>query len=147
MKKILASTVVIIIFVVILFILNSRSGIAPVVTNTPVLTSPSIQKDSPPNKFDSGKFFEILISENGLSKNNLSLKTGDTVRFINNDPVLHWPASGPHPTHQLCPKFDALRGLKLGETYSFTFNKAISCPFHDHLNTGAQYRGTITVTE
>ncbi|TSC75168.1 MAG: S-layer protein [Parcubacteria group bacterium Gr01-1014_44] len=147
MKKIIASIAVVLIFVATLFVLNNRSGMAPVVTNTPRLTPSTSKTPTPTATPASGEIFEVLISENGLSKNNLTIKVGDAIMFTNNDTVLHWPASGPHPTHTLCPGFDSLRGLKQGETYSFTFNKAATCPFHDHINANEQYRGTITVTE
>lgn len=161
---------VILIFVVVLFILNSRSEMAPVITpstnsgqaNTPGLSklpqatpistltlvpTPTLSTALTPTSVAKEEVFEILISENGLSKNNLAIKAGDTVKFTNNDSATHWPASGPHPTHTLCPGFDSLRELKQGETYSFTFNKAGVCQFHDHINANAQYRGTITVME
>mgnify|MGYP001568350922 CR=1 FL=1 len=63
----------------------------------------------------------------------VNIKVGDTVKFINNDSVSHWPASGPHPTHTICPGFDSLRGLNVGESYSLTFREAKTCPWHDHL--------------
>lgn len=130
MKKIFAIIILAVIFIVAVFILNDRYRGTPVVTGTPTLTSEPTDTD----QSVSGQVHEITISENGVSQNNLTIQAGDTVKFINNDSALHWPASDTHPTHKLCPGFDALRGLKQGENYSFTFNTAGFCPFHDHLH-------------
>jgi plastocyanin len=87
----------------------------------------------------------IEITASGFSPATVSVKKGTTVIFVNRDTTPHWPASGMHPTHQLCPGFDALRGLQTGESYRFTFNDVKECPFHDHLN--VSLRGKVTVTE
>ena len=80
-----------------------------------------------------------------LKNINLTIKKGDTVEFRNGDARSRWPASGMHPTHLLCPGFDALRALANGETYSHAFPEAKECPMHDHLI--PSLRGKITVTE
>lgn len=85
----------------------------------------------------------VRISSIGFNPSDITIKVGDTVKFVNEESVPHWPASGMHPTHQICPGFDSLRGLDTGESYSFTFREAKTCPFHDHLN--ASMRGSITV--
>ena len=152
MKKIILIVIFVAVFVTVIFVLNRRLVVYPVTTTTPtaspattpVPTAP-VEKPAPTTI---SKTFEVIISPNGLSQSTLSIKIGNTVTFTNADTVLHWPASGMHPTHQICPGFDSLRGLKQGEKYSFTFEKAAVCPFHDHLNAGnPAYRGSITVTE
>src|SRR3989344_4210357 len=68
----------------------------------------------------------------------------------NKDPAEHWPASAMHPTHTVysgsgiekCGTseegniFDACRGLKQDESWSFTFNEKGEWNYHDHLTTG-----------
>lgn len=76
----------------------------------------------------------ISMDNNGFNPPFLQIKVGDTVTFKNDDNRLRWPASGNHPTHEICPGFDAKEGLRPGETYSFTFNEEKECPFHDHMN-------------
>lgn len=85
----------------------------------------------------------IEISAQGFSPSNITIPAGTAVRFTNKDAKLHWPASGIHPTHQVCPGFDSLKPLQPGESYSFTFTEAKTCPMHDHLN--PQVRGSIVV--
>lgn len=85
----------------------------------------------------------VALTASGFSPSSLTISVGTAVKFLNTDSVPHWPASGVHPTHQVCPGFDALKPLAPGESYSFTFGTAKTCPAHDHLNPGA--RGTIVV--
>lgn len=150
---------VFIIFVIALFVFNGRFLESPPTVSSPNPTNFSVapqaapvSSENPASKSDGqsgiGRVFEMIIGASGVSQNNLTVKTGDTVLFKNTDLILHWPASGPHPTHLGCPGFDSRRGLKQGESFSFTFMKTTVCSFHDHLNAGnSNYNGTITVKE
>lgn len=89
----------------------------------------------------------INITDSGSSPSEINIKAGDTVRFVNQSSQLRWPASAVHPNHELYPGssiskcgtpeankiFDACRGLKTGEAFSFTFKVKGTWPFHDHL--------------
>ena len=93
----------------------------------------------------------IEITSSGFSPSSLTVSQGDKITFINRGSSLSWPASAVHPTHRAYPGsdinkcntaeekniFDACRGLKQGESYSFTFNDKGSWKYHDHLNTGS----------
>lgn len=85
----------------------------------------------------------IAITDTGFSPQTTTVAVGTTVTFVNNGQALHWPASDVHPTHQLLPGFDALKGLSTGETYAFTFSQPGSWTCHDHLN--PQLKCTIVV--
>lgn len=85
----------------------------------------------------------VELTAGGFSPPMLTIPVGTTVKFINKDSQSHWPASSVHPTHQICPGLDSLRPLEPGDSYSFTFKIAKTCPMHDHLNPGT--RGTIAV--
>jgi len=86
----------------------------------------------------------ILINDEGFVPEKLSVKAGTTVVFQNAGVKPHWPASNFHPTHTLYPepggcigsKFDACRGLKSGETFSFKLNIPGRWAIHDHLFPG-----------
>ncbi|MBI4135127.1 hypothetical protein HY477_00100 [Candidatus Uhrbacteria bacterium] len=75
----------------------------------------------------------------------LRVLVGTKVTFVNKGTRPVWPASGVHPTHEICPGFDARKGVKSGETYSYVFDRPAECPFHNHLK--ADERGTIEVKE
>lgn len=92
-----------------------------------------------------GKKWTVEMNQSGFSPASLEIEVGDTVEFVNKDSAPHWPASGIHPTHLLCPGFDSLKGMNQNETYSFMFNVAKDCPMHDHLD--AKLRGMISVKE
>jgi len=92
-----------------------------------------------------GIFVTVKITSAGFSPAEVTIQRGATVVFKNEDTLSHWPASDPHPTHTLCPGFDALRGLNQGETYQHTFAQSQTCSYHDHLN--PSLRGTVTAEE
>ncbi|MBI2676520.1 MAG: hypothetical protein HYX21_01000 [Candidatus Yanofskybacteria bacterium] len=140
MRKIIISFIVVVIFVVLLFVLGSQTGKAP--TN-----SPAISPSPTPNAQKAPNTFLVQITSQGLSVSELNIKVGDMVTFKNVDSARHWPAAGPHPTHQICSGFDALKGLSQNESYSYKFTEAKTCPFHDHLNITDRYFGKITVSE
>lgn len=97
------------------------------------------------------KVLTIEITSKGFSPNSLIIGAGDTVTWINKDTNEHWPASAKHPTHTVYPesggcigsKFDACKGLKQSESWSFTFNEKGTWNYHDHLNPA--FGGKITV--
>ena len=92
----------------------------------------------------------IEITSSGFSPKTIVILQGEKITFINKGSELSWPASAVHPTHKAYPGsdinkcntaeeskiFDACRGLKQGESYSFTFNEKGSWKYHDHLNIG-----------
>ena len=64
-----------------------------------------------------------------------------------------WPASAFHPSHSAYPEkggcissaFDACRGLKEGESWSFIFNQVGKWGYHNHLN--SRITGVVEVIE
>ncbi|PIN85489.1 MAG: hypothetical protein COV47_01785 [Candidatus Diapherotrites archaeon CG11_big_fil_rev_8_21_14_0_20_37_9] len=90
----------------------------------------------------------IEFTETGYVPNELTIKVGDTVTWVNKTQSLTWPASAKHPTHTAYPGsdiqkcgtdeqagiFDACAGFGEGESYSFTFNEPGEWFYHDHLN-------------
>ena len=148
MKKTFFILTVFVVFVAALFIFNARTSQAPTST-TSFSASPSpLPSPTATAPGSAAKTWEIDIAKNGVSTQKLLIKVGDTVTFVNQDAAPHWPASGAHPAHQICPGFDPLHALKTGENASFTFTVAKTCPFHDHLNAGlSQYQGQIIVQE
>ena len=87
--------------------------------------------------------FIVEITSSGFSPQTLEISQGDTVTWTNQNSASSWPASAIHPTHTLYPGFDSKRGLKNGESYSFTFDKVGTWGYHDHLSPST--KGTIVV--
>lgn len=99
----------------------------------------------------------IEMTAAGFTPANLTIKKGDMVQFVNKDARNWWPASAVHPTHAVysgtslsehCSDgandaFDACQGIAPGASWSFTFDKAGTWGYHDHLRSSV--RGTIIV--
>lgn len=97
------------------------------------------------------KTVTITMNSQGFSPAEVAIKKGDVVLFKNTGTEAMWPASAVHPSHDVYPekggclgsKFDACKGVKAGESWSFTFNSVGSWSYHDHLSPGL--RGKIIV--
>ncbi len=123
----------------------------PETATQPELTEPQIEQIQPQTQNI------VIYTDSGFSPNTLRIKLGETVTFKNQSSRAMWPASDHHPTHRLysgtslaehCPDtegtaFDACTGIQPGNSWSFTFNKKGTWPYHDHLN--PSFTGTIIV--
>ena len=104
------------------------SGTAPTTTTPPVTTE---------------RMYTVEMRGSGFIPPSLTIKQGDSVTFVSQGTTPVWPASGVHPTHLLCPGFDALKGIEPGQSYTYKFTEAKECPFHDHL--APENKGKITI--
>lgn len=87
----------------------------------------------------------VRLTASGMVPGELRISAGDLVVFTT-DVAGFWPASDPHPTHTLCPGFDAKRALGVGDRYEVPFLTSRTCLYHDHLNpSDVTHRGTIIV--
>lgn len=90
----------------------------------------------------------IRYTDSGYTPASLTVEKGAEVTFRNESSRETWPASAMHPTHRVYPGsdinkcgtpaaagiFDACRGLKPGESWSFRFDLSGTWNYHDHLN-------------
>src|SRR5437899_1855737 len=74
------------------------------------------------NKTALKKVIIIHIQDTGFSPQAITINQGDAVLFENDGKQDHWPASDPHPTHDLYPEFDPQKAIKPGENWSFFFD-------------------------
>lgn len=88
---------------------------------------------------------KVQYSATGFSPKNITLKTGGTVLFVNDGDDAMWVGSDPHPMHDALPGFDALRSFGKAENYSFTFIRAGTWGYHNHVN--PIHEGTVTVRD
>lgn len=86
---------------------------------------------------------QIILKEDGFHPSSLVIKEGDTVTFSTKTGQPFWPASNVHPTHTAFPDFDPREPIAPGDTWSFTFNKAGTYLFHDHI--ASVFEGEIIV--
>src|SRR3989344_2564675 len=97
----------------------------------------------------------ITYTDTGFVPSSVTIKKGQSVRWMNNSGSGVWPASAVHPTHSIYPQksasdclgssFDSCRGLAKGESWDFAFNSVGEWRFHDHLH--ASKTGVVNVTE
>src|SRR5581483_4444795 len=85
----------------------------------------------------------VIVDDNGFTPTEVTIKKGQTVRFVNRGKNFHWPASNPHPTHDIYPEFDPKIPIPSGKFWSFEFDRVGQWGYHDHLV--PYHTGTITV--
>jgi plastocyanin len=85
----------------------------------------------------------ITLTEDGFKPNHLVIAEGETVTFKTNRGTPFWPASNVHPTHTAYPDFDPKKPIAPDATWSFTFTKAGTYLFHDHI--ASLFEGEIIV--
>ncbi|GEM_PF-1569409 len=104
--------------------------------------------ESPPVRVvvEISKEATIVIDESGrFVPQDVKIRKGGKVTWVNKGKLFIWPASNDHPSHLAYPSFDALKGIGNGDSYSFVFDRVGTWSFHDHLNSSVS--GTVTVTE
>ncbi|MDP3953919.1 MAG: hypothetical protein Q8Q06_00700 [bacterium] len=148
MSKPILIIIALVVVVGVIFFISNKETNAPTVNGTPEPTPTPVASASPDtvgNGESVIKEWIVEMTNDTFVPAELTIKVGDTVVFVNKDSSPHWPASGVHPTHQICQGFDSLKGIAQNETYSFTFNEAKECPMHDHVR--PSMKGKIIVTE
>jgi len=112
---------------------------------TPPPATDSGQGDNPPPQEEEKPAFAATIThtESGFSSASVSIKVGDTVKWVNQASENMWVASAPHPIHTDYPEFDQKKGVGMGGEYTFTFTKAGQWRYHNHLN--PSHFGSVTV--
>lgn len=84
----------------------------------------------------------VKIESAGFVPQNITVKAGEMVTWVNNDSVNHNVNSVVHPTHLVYPPLN-LGLIKPGEEKSLSFPKAGTYKYHDHLNPSVT--GSVTV--
>lgn len=113
------------------FLPQGGSSFAPTPIPTPTPVVPSAAEET-----------TVIYTDAGYTPATVRVKVGETVVFQNSSSRSIWPASGLHPTHDVYPikggcissAFDACKGIKSGESWSFKFSEVGTWKYHDHLN-------------
>lgn len=75
----------------------------------------------------------VVRTEDGFEPNRIAIATGDKIRFVNQSRSPTWPASDSHPSHALYKEFDPRGPIPPGQSWTFTFTRAGTWKFHDHM--------------
>lgn len=141
-KNIIIGIIIVLIIIIVAVVYNKKSAIAPAQMET---TVDQTQNTVPPRN-DAAvipKEITVIYSDAGFNPNDIKINQGDTVVFQNTSSKAFWPAAGDHPEHLSYPEFDSKKAVTTGSSYSFTFDKAGTWTFHDHMK--SSNGGTITV--
>lgn len=84
----------------------------------------------------------VQITSSGFTPQNITVKAGESVTWVNEDTESHQVNSAVHPTHQVYPRLN-LGVIKPAETKELSFPDAGSYKYHDHLN--PSLTGSVTV--
>ncbi len=114
-------------------VVNTPTTIVPVVSTPTTIVPVAENKEAP----------TISYTDKGFSPSSIEVSVGTKVTFINQSGGLMRVASAAHPTHQALPGFDQLTAEPNGVSYEYTFTKAGTWEYHNHLNPGM--RGLVTV--
>ena len=93
----------------------------------PTVETPAVTTTSSPT---------VTYTNDGFSPAELTVKAGSTVTFVNQSDAKMWVASANHPSHLLYPEFNEKASVAKGSSYSFTFNKLGTHPYHNHVLLG-----------
>jgi len=117
-------------------------------TVTPKTGNEAAQQQPQPTEAVPSEKNVIVYTDTGYSPSSLTVKLGETVVFKNNSSRSMWTASAMHPTHtaydgtslaQHCPNtagtaFDECTSATPGSSWSFTFAKAGTWHYHNHVS-------------
>lgn len=78
----------------------------------------------------------VIYGDAGFSPDQIKVRKGGLVTFVNDSPRPMWVASDSHPTHTDLLGFDQKQGVGQQGNYSYTFTQAGNWKYHNHLNSG-----------
>ncbi len=89
----------------------------------------------------------VSITSSGVDPKTVTIASGQSVTFVNNDSIVHDMASDPYPVYDDCPPVNRVGRLGPGErTQTGALTVARSCGYHDLLRDGdARWHGTINI--
>lgn len=107
-------------------------------------TSPAAPDSSTPSGPEGAS---ISITSSGVTPGSVTITSGQSVTFVNNDSVPHTISSGPIPSYDECPSINRVGQLNPGQSMqTAALTSARSCSFVDLSRVGdARWQGTITV--
>lgn len=100
---------------------GTLGSINPGGTITPPSTTPSNVSPAPLTPAPKTDFV-IYLTKNGFSPQNLTIKAGKSVRFVNNSNVSMWIINPPSPATGLS-EFNQSKSVGRDGSYDFTFNR------------------------
>ncbi len=113
-------------------------------TPTPSVESTPSTETASPSASSSAVIDEnvVTISSSGFSPNDITIKVGGSVTWMNSSSDMQNVSSDPHPTHTNYSPLN-LGNIPADGKVSLVFPKAGTYTYHDHLH--PSFKGSITV--
>lgn len=77
---------------------------------------------------------EIIVTKNGFSPEEILVKKGTAITWVNNDNLPHQITTDPYPLNNGLLGFDSGEPLRTNDTYTYTFEATGRFTYHDNLN-------------
>jgi plastocyanin len=87
----------------------------------------------------------VVLTDSGFVPSRFEITKGTRVTFTTTREHQFWPASNPHPSHDIYPEFDPKQPIDSGSSWSFVFDKPGEWGFHDHIR--SYFAGEVYVEE
>ena len=87
----------------------------------------------------------VVLTDKGFEPQEIRVSKGTTVLFSTTRNNQFWPASNPHPSHDIYPEFDPKRPIDPHDSWSFLFDRPGIWGYHDHMR--SYFIGRIYVEE
>lgn len=76
----------------------------------------------------------VILSDQGFAPQTITIRSGESVTWINNSSDRMLVASDPHPAHTDLPGFDQGTIANPGSSWTYRFNSVGTHTYHDHIN-------------
>lgn len=84
----------------------------------------------------SGNIYQVVLTDQGFRPDRIQIDPGSSVRFTTTLGKYFWPASNPHPTHEIYSGFDSKQPIAPNNSWTFRFDQVGEWRYHDHLIPG-----------
>lgn len=140
----IAAVLVVLVILVGWYFIKSQTGGISYTQPAPVASPKVSQPTSPatPSATKTTKKNIVTIQSSGFLPKNITIKTEESVTWVNQDTADHTVNSTPHPIHTDYSSLN-LGVIKPGESKSLTFPKVGTYKYHNHLN--PSLTGSVTV--
>lgn len=125
------------------YLKSQKAGVGYTPQATPTTTQPEESPATPSSQAGVAEENVVNIQPSGFLPKDITIKSGQSVTWVNQDTVDHQVNSAVHPTHQVYPPLNTVGLLKSGEKKSLIFPDAGTYKYHDHLN--PSLTGSVTV--
>lgn len=75
----------------------------------------------------------VVLTEEGFVPAYMRVRKGAVVTFSTTRSNQFWPASNPHPSHEIYDLFDPQRPLNPDESWTITIDRVGTWGYHDHI--------------